>query len=289
MPDASAINGELQRRLKADGLASVDAVTAARWLDQAGLLHDSVQRPGKPLRDLLRAGRILGQRQESNRWWFVDRVQAGPPAARAAQPPAVPTPISPPTRVRPVAESGEAWYEKLRLEYRPERLKVLLVAESPPDPGNGPRRFFYAPDLSQHDNLYRGVAEALYGAEPGFNVDSKVQVLRRIQADGFWLIDASEQPVNHLSSAEKTRSIRASIPRLVDRCVALAPERGVILCKRVLFDLAATALRAAKVAVLHDTSIPFPLGNHRAQFVADFRRALKHPQRLDPSASESRL
>jgi hypothetical protein len=37
-----------------------------------------------------------------------------------------------------------AWYEQLRQQYRPDRLEVLLVGESPPDPGTGPRRFFYA-------------------------------------------------------------------------------------------------------------------------------------------------
>lgn len=54
------------------------------------------------------------------------------------------------------------WYEELRERYRPERICVLLVAESPPDPGDGKRRFFYSPEL-RADNLYRGVAQALYG------------------------------------------------------------------------------------------------------------------------------
>lgn len=51
-----------------------------------------------------------------------------------------------------------AWYEELRNRYRPGVVDVLLIAESPPDPGAGPRRFFYAPQLT-HDNLYRGVAQ----------------------------------------------------------------------------------------------------------------------------------
>jgi len=52
------------------------------------------------------------------------------------------------------------WYEQLRDQCRPDRLEVLLIGESPPDPGAGGRRFFYAPTL-QIDNLYRGVAQAL--------------------------------------------------------------------------------------------------------------------------------
>src|SRR2546422_2294554 len=54
-----------------------------------------------------------------------------------------------------VAESppGTEWYEELRERYRPERLRYLLIAESPPDPGEGERRFFYSPALTI-DNLY---------------------------------------------------------------------------------------------------------------------------------------
>lgn len=52
----------------------VPAVEAAHWLDQAGLLRDSEIRHGLPLRNLLRAGLIVGQRQEPNRRWFIDRA-----------------------------------------------------------------------------------------------------------------------------------------------------------------------------------------------------------------------
>lgn len=52
----------------------VGAVDAAQWLDQAGLLRDSTERPGKPLRELLRSGNIAGQRQELNGRWYIDRI-----------------------------------------------------------------------------------------------------------------------------------------------------------------------------------------------------------------------
>lgn len=74
MLDITRINLFLQNRLKQHCLQYVEAVEAARWLDQEGLLSDSISRPGKPLRDLLRAGQIMGQRQEENRRWFIDQV-----------------------------------------------------------------------------------------------------------------------------------------------------------------------------------------------------------------------
>jgi len=73
--DVEAINRFLQTELRKRERDSVPAVEAARWLDGAGVLRDSEQRRGRPLRDLLRAGLITGQRQEPTSRWFIDRVR----------------------------------------------------------------------------------------------------------------------------------------------------------------------------------------------------------------------
>jgi hypothetical protein len=65
----------LQHQMEKNARDSVSAVEAARWLDRAQILKDSKSRRGLPLRNLLRQGEILGQRQESNGRWFIDRVR----------------------------------------------------------------------------------------------------------------------------------------------------------------------------------------------------------------------
>ena len=75
MSGTYTINEFLQNQLKQKGLNTISANEAASWLDRAGLLKDSPTRPGKPLRDLLRAKKIIGGRQEPNRRWFIDRVK----------------------------------------------------------------------------------------------------------------------------------------------------------------------------------------------------------------------
>lgn len=90
MADSSAINAYLQDALARKGMNSVDAVTAAKWLDEAGLLADSSSRPGKPLRDLLRAGRIVGQRQALNSRWTIE-----PARGRATPISAAPDAVAP--------------------------------------------------------------------------------------------------------------------------------------------------------------------------------------------------
>lgn len=77
MRDIDAINGWIQRELRRRKLERVPAVEAARWLDEKGSLQDSQNRPGLPLRKLLRKGLILGAWQESGRWWFIGKVEKG--------------------------------------------------------------------------------------------------------------------------------------------------------------------------------------------------------------------
>ena len=74
MPNIDKISQFLQDHLNSIGRDSVRAVEAAEWLDKAGLLNDSASRPGRPLRDLLRANKIKGQRQENNWHWLIDRI-----------------------------------------------------------------------------------------------------------------------------------------------------------------------------------------------------------------------
>lgn len=171
-------------------------------------------------------------------------------------------------------EDSTAWYEELRSRYRPDEVSVLLIGESPPDPGAGPRRFFYAPQLT-HDNLYRGVAEALYGDEPDFDLRGKPAVLTRIKADRLWLIDAVEHPINKTSTSGRRAAISAGIPRLVERCKEIDPERGVIICHGLVYELVAPGMLSAEIEILHKAPLPFPLGNWRSQFIKGFRRALR--------------
>ncbi len=72
----SQINSYLQRQLRLQRFNSVTAVEGAQWLDQAGILKDAPPpRTGLPLRRFLREGVIVGQRQEDEWWWFIDRVE----------------------------------------------------------------------------------------------------------------------------------------------------------------------------------------------------------------------
>jgi hypothetical protein len=55
----------------ADPGGEITAVDAARGLEREGLLQDSARRPGLPLWNLLRDGKVQHAYQLDGRWWFI--------------------------------------------------------------------------------------------------------------------------------------------------------------------------------------------------------------------------
>ncbi len=68
------INNFIQNKLNELGVNEISAIEMAKYLDEEGLLKDSKQRPGLPLRNYLRSGRIEGAYQHKNRRWEIRRI-----------------------------------------------------------------------------------------------------------------------------------------------------------------------------------------------------------------------
>jgi hypothetical protein len=164
-------------------------------------------------------------------------------------------------------------YDELRAEHRPERIRLLLVGESAPDPGAAELRFFYAPVLHRADNLFRGVVHALFDASPGRAGALKAPWHARLRDEGVYLIDLVPFPVNKLSARDRSRARRDHVDACVAEARSLSP-RGIIICHTPSFRVLAAPMRTAGLPLLDDEAIPFPLGNQRAAFVAGFRAAL---------------
>jgi hypothetical protein len=171
------------------------------------------------------------------------------------------------------------WYTMLRESYRPDVVRVLLVGEAAPDPGDGERRFFYAPVLHQRDNLFRGVVEGFYGCSPGHAGDRKAPWLERLVSDGAYLIDLVPFPVDNMSpdkaKARRLRwdALRDHVDARIEEAIALEPA-GIIICHDGVYRAAAVKMRAAGLRVLHDKSIPFPLYAGRKVFPVKVRAAI---------------
>ena len=165
-------------------------------------------------------------------------------------------------------------YRVLREQWKPKQVRLLLIGESAPDPGQAAVRFFYARTLTAHDNLFRGVVLALYGWLPGSAGDPKGPWLERLKADGVFLIDLVPFPVNALSGREKSAARRAHVAACIQDAVNLNPE-AVAVCHAKVVNVVDAPLRAAGLKVIHDQALPFPIGNCRQRFADELGSALK--------------
>jgi len=163
-------------------------------------------------------------------------------------------------------------YERLRRRWKPDRVRLLLIGESAPDPRRAEIRFFYAPTLTAHDNLFRGVILALYGRSPGHAGDPKRPWLEALRRDGVYLIDLVPFPVNGLRSGARARARREHVDSCVLEAVSLEPQ-AVAVCHGPSFRALRPALSRGGVPVIHEEPLPFPLGNWREQFAAGLRAA----------------
>lgn len=166
-----------------------------------------------------------------------------------------------------------SWYESLRAAWRPEHVRLLLIGESAPDAGEGEPRFFYAPTLSAHDNLFCGVVHALYDAkdlEPG---TEKKLWLERLRDDGVFVIDLVPHPINKGKKSSRRQAWRQYADSCVAAALDLRPD-GVGVCLSGIFKVLENPLRQANLPLLHSQPIPFPVPWWRQQFVAGVRAAV---------------
>lgn len=183
-------------------------------------------------------------------------------------------PRSPPVPLRqhaPVIEStvrdqrSSADWRRIREEaaakYKPREVRLLLIAEAPPSALD---RYFYFPNVSTQDSLFRYVVRLVLDLEPARG--SKVHELELLQGAGVFLIDLCVDPL-----AEQ-HSLRACVPDLVARAARLEPDHIIVIKTRV-YDEVATALREAGLPIVN-ARIAFPGSGQQRRFEAEMRAAL---------------
>jgi hypothetical protein len=157
-------------------------------------------------------------------------------------------------------------YDKLRQQYRPAHIRVLLIAESPPpSKDTQSSRHFYRSDTARRDDrLFTNTIKALYPATADLSEaqleQEKEHWLKKFQSDGWYMIEALETAQRHqVTKPERQARIRESLPRLIERVNELASaDTKVILIKSNVFEVTADPLREAGFAVLNTELIDYP-------------------------------
>jgi hypothetical protein len=106
----------------------------------------------------------------------------------------------------------EIWRERLRRSYRPERVRLLFIGESPPASG----RFFYRGD----SGLYRAMREAFQAVDPSI---TDAAFLRTFQASGHYLVDLCAEPVDRLDANARRAECRRGEESLAKAIERLRP------------------------------------------------------------------
>jgi len=158
--------------------------------------------------------------------------------------------------------------------YKPEKIKVLWIVESPPYiRPNEKLRYFYRPELSSRDGLFREVMKAL-SITPS---NPKNKSLEEFMKRGHFLIDAAKCPVDKDNSHLKSQILKNCSDILAHEIIELNPDR-IIIIKANIYDNVSSIIKHIGLGdrVLNNNLIPFPGSGQQQRFREAVTKYLKH-------------
>jgi hypothetical protein len=163
-------------------------------------------------------------------------------------------------------------YARARNKYKPNKVKTLLIAESPPSSGG----YFYSEEAIGKDHLFRETMKAfeLWPIErPMRKGCNKKPMLRQFRSLGVFLIDTCELPVDKLPSRQRRISTLRGALTLPRRVRELDPDR-ILIVKKTVFKPARQVLSEAgfRDRVLNTRPLPFPSHGNQRKFRKIMRR-----------------
>lgn len=187
-----------------------------------------------------------------------------------------------------VSHAMQRRFAEANSQYKPNRLKLLFIAEAPP--AYRVNRFFYFTGLKDGDTLFLEMMKVLYPVEvgfyhgafqSGFSVQQmrqqKMDLLRRFQHDGYYLIDACEEPMpDGAGTAIKVRRMRSALPLLLRNVHAIMKEPGIpiILIGSVTYSVCADDLRLDGRNVRNNEMINHPARGGQTLFRSKLQTVL---------------
>lgn len=137
------------------------------------------------------------------------------------------TPMTSPRRF-----SSPWYYKRLRKKYTPERIKLAIIAESPPASG----KYFYDDKGKVSEPLFKALMKHIgFKSSPSTKADG----LRRFQKRGWILVDATYEPVNNKrSNRQKAKVIQRDYVRLRRDLEKLGSPPLILIKKNVCQILA---------------------------------------------------
>jgi hypothetical protein len=156
----------------------------------------------------------------------------------------------------------EAWTRRTiaARKYQPNRIRLLLVAESPPA---DEKRYFYFDDARSPDDLLAAVGGVLFEEEPAPDASAALKELRR---RGVFVVDLKPD------APRQGEKLEPYVAPLLLNLETLAPEK-IVLVGAEVHAAARAAMEKAGLPVV-DARIPWPASGQEIEFRQAFRKAL---------------
>jgi hypothetical protein len=156
-------------------------------------------------------------------------------------------------------------FEDYRQQYRPDKIRVLFVAESRPIGGT----FFYV----GNSNLARYTKEAFLKAY-GVTAMTMTEFLDGFKAAGCYLEDLCEEPVNQIKKHSQRRTEwKRGVKHLLKRLESASPL-AIIPIHKGIERYVQQAVEEAGLASFLKPAIPFPSMGHHPRYVIELSRLI---------------
>lgn len=158
-------------------------------------------------------------------------------------------------------------YKVLRNRYKPEEIKLIFLLESPP--ANG--AYFYDPESLHNEFLFMAMMKIIGFRCDNLNREIKILGLNRFQEEGYFLIDATYQPVNDIFNPDvkNNKIFQDSELLLADLNELKAKENKtpIILVKTNIFTLYNDFLTERDFNIYNENiTVPFPSTGQQISF-----------------------
>lgn len=173
-------------------------------------------------------------------------------------------------------------YRNQAEKYLPEKIKILFIAESPPAPDKYGRKSYIYFDTAKREVLLTTLTAAVFGDGNGFaKYYDKSVFLKRLKAEGYFLIDAVEYPINMIKGGNnKETIIRNEANNLLERLNGLRGrnkvdlETKIILIKASVYNALLELLKEKNYNVLNEGKIDFPKYYNDRDVIYEIRRLI---------------
>jgi hypothetical protein len=154
-------------------------------------------------------------------------------------------------------------YEQLRHSYKPDKIRVLFVGESPPAGGT----FFYKADSNLYHFTQRAFSDVF-----GIAFEDK-RFLDSFKSIGCYLEDLCPTAINITNKAERKRQWVAGVESLTKRIRAASPQAIVTVMRAIAPHVNKAACKAG-VDSTRICSLPFPTFGHQQSYLKKLREGL---------------